>query len=98
MEAGFNRSSEHHELTSYYTLTSKKIPQVKDLDLWEKLSREDPLFVLDMPWLPATCGTRKMTIRKLVDRIGHGAEASLDSSDALARFVFHNNGGPRKRR
>ncbi len=97
LEAGFNYSSEHHELTSYWTLSSKKIPQVADLDRWEALSRENPLFVLDVPWLPAVSGKEKMTVQKLVDRIvalAGGDTAPLDSSEALAQVVFHNGSTP----
>ena len=91
LEAGFNFSSEHHELTSYWTLSAKKIPQVADLDRWEQLSREDPLFTLEVPWLPAKCGGRKLTVNRLVKRIEalfSAKDAPLDSSDALARIVF----------
>ena len=91
LEAGFNYSSEHHELTSYWTVSAKKIPQVADLDRWEQLSREDPLFTLEVPWLPAKWRGRKMTVSSLVDRIQtlfSAHRSSPDSSDALARIVF----------
>ena len=83
--------------TSYWTLSSKKIPQVADLDRWEALSRENPLFVLDVPWLPAVSGKEKMTVQKLVDRIvavAGGDNAPLDSSEALAQVLFHNGSAP----
>ena len=95
LEAGFNYSSEHHELTSYWTLSAAKIPQVADLDRWEQLSRENPLFVLDVKWLAAQWKRKKLTVQRLVDRIVTlaGAEDTpLESSTALAHFVFHNNG------
>ncbi len=91
LEAGFNYSSEHHELTSYWSVSAKKIPQIADLDRWEQLSREDPLFTLKVPWLPATVRRRPMTVQKLVDRIEELFEAkdtTPDSSDSLARIVF----------
>jgi len=94
MEAGFNYSSEHHELTSHWSVAAKKIPEVADLDRWEQLSREDPLFALKVPWLPATWGGRKLTVKRLVDRIERlmsKATPPLDSSDALARFVFERS-------
>jgi len=91
LEAGFNYSSEHHELTSYWTVSAKKIPQVADLDRWEQLSREDPLFTLEVPWLPAKWRGRTMTVSSLVERIQtlfSAHRSSPDSSDALARIVF----------
>ncbi len=97
LEAGFNYSSEHHELTSYWTVSSKKIPQVADLDRWEQLSREDPLFVLNVPWLPALWRREQMTVQKLVDRIvglAGGGDPPLDSSAALAHVVFQNGPPP----
>ncbi len=94
LEDSFNYSSEHHELTSYWSVSAKKIPEVADLDRWEQLSREDPLFTLNVPWLPATWRGRRMTVRKLVERIEKllGAkEKTLDSSDSLARIVFEGS-------
>jgi len=91
LEAGFNYSSEHHELTSYWSVSARKIPEIADLDRWEQLSREDPLFALKLPWLPATVGRRPMTVQKLVDRIETllGAkDTTPDTSDSLARVVF----------
>ena len=91
LEAGFNYSSEHHELTSYWSVSMKKIPQVADLDLWEKLSREDPLFTLKVPWLPAKWRGRKVTVTSLAERIQTLLSAknrTLDTSDDLARIVF----------
>ena len=75
-------------------IAAKKIPEVADLDRWEQLSREDPLFTLNVPWLPATWRGRRMTVRRLVERIEKllGAkEKTLDSSDSLARIVFEGS-------
>ena len=91
LEAGFNYSSEHHELTSYWTVSAKKIPEIADLDRWEKLSREDPLFALKIPWLPAMDQGRPVTVQKLVDRIEKllkAKDTTPDTSDRLARIVF----------
>ena len=91
LEAGFNYSSEHHELTSYWSVSAGKIPDVADLDRWERLSRKDPLFVLRVPWLRATVGRRPMTVQKLVDRIETQfgvKDTTPDTSDSLARIIF----------
>jgi hypothetical protein len=99
LESGFNYSSEHHELTSYWTLSSPKIPEIADLDRWEQLSAENPLFVLDIPWLPATEKRKKLTVRSLIDRIIslNGGRGRLDDAAALARVV-HSRRPRRERR
>jgi len=102
LESGFNYSSEHHELTSYWTLSSKSIPQIADLDRWETLSRKDPLFVLEVPWLEARAEAMAevpLTVRTLADRIIaiHDGADHLDSAAALARVVHHHR-RPRGRR
>ncbi len=91
IEATFNYSSEHHELTSYWSVSAEKIPEIADLDRWEQLSREDPLFTLKIPWLPATDGGRPLTVQRLVDRIERllgATDTTPDNSDSLARIVF----------
>ena len=96
LEAGFNYSSEHHELTSYWSLSAKRIPEVADLDRWEERSRRDPLFVLSVPWLPAGSGRKKLTVQGLVDRIVAQAGAEdkpLASVEDLARLVFNDATG-----
>jgi hypothetical protein len=93
LEAGFNYSSEHHELTSYWSLSAKRIPEVADLDRWEQRSQRDPLFVLNVPWLPAESGRKKLTVHGLVDRVlaQAGAEDKpLASVEDLARIVFND--------
>ena len=96
LETGFNYSSEHHELVSYWTLSAETIPEIAEIDRWEKLSREDPMFVLSIPWLEATWRDEPMTVRGLADRIfavaDDGPAAPASTSD-LARIVF-NNGRP----
>lgn len=91
LEAGFNYSSEHHELTSYWSVSTGKIPEIADLDHWEQLSREDPLFTLKVSWLPASWKGKHMTVRTLTERIEKlvaGKHPTPDSSDSLARIVF----------
>jgi hypothetical protein len=96
LEAGFNYSSEHHELTSYWSLSAKRIPEVADLDRWEECSRRDPLFVLNVPWLPAASGRKKLNVHGLVDRIvaQAGAEDTpIASVEDLSRLVFNDAPG-----
>lgn len=93
LETGFNYSSEHHELTSYWSLSAKRIPEVADLDQWEKRSVDDPLFVLELPWLPAGSRKSPVTIEKLFARIvdqHRAAEPPLDSAQRLCGIVYHH--------
>jgi hypothetical protein len=93
LEAGFNYSSEHHELTSYWSLSADRIQEVADLDRWEECSRRDPLFVLNVAWLPATLGRKKLTVHGLVDRIidQNGSDVKpVATVEDLARLVFND--------
>jgi len=89
LDTGFNYSSEDHELSSYFTETSKAgvDPRVETVEAWEKATTEDPLFVLDVPWLP----TRK-SLEGVIERIiaakgrARGATHALD----LVRPVFQS--------
>ncbi|MHC5007942.1 MAG: hypothetical protein ACYTGF_11345 [Planctomycetota bacterium] len=93
LEAGFNYSSEHHELTSYWSLSAKQVPDVADLGRWEQRSQSDPLFVLNVPWIPAVSGRKKLTVHGLVHRILEqaGAQDKPPASVAdLARLVFND--------
>jgi len=53
LESAFNLSSEHHELSSWYTesVAAGIDPRIASLEKWEKATHDDPLFVLDVPWL-----------------------------------------------
>ncbi|MHC4220288.1 MAG: hypothetical protein ACYSU7_17725 [Planctomycetota bacterium] len=100
LEAGFNYSSEHHELTSYWSLSSRRIPEVADLDRWEELSRRDPLFVLNVSWLRARLGRKTLTVTRLVDRIRTLAgadEKPIASAEDLARLIFNHSKTPQPR-
>lgn len=95
LEAAFNFSSERHEMTSYWTLSARSIPEIADIDRWEKLSAKDPLFVLDIPWLPATWRGRPFTPQALAQRtfrIMNACDPPRDSADGLARIVFNHVG------
>jgi hypothetical protein len=93
LEAGFNYSSEHHELTSYWSLSAKRIPEVADIAGWEERSQRDPLFVLNVPWIPAASGRKKLNVHGLVDRIVDQAGAEdkpIASVEDLARLLFND--------
>ena len=50
-ETGFNYSSEHHEGSSWFTESRKVDPRIASVEKWEQASKQDPLFVLEVPWL-----------------------------------------------
>ena len=51
--ASFNQSSERHEGNSYWTSTRGVDPRVQSLEAWEKATRENHRFALEVPWRPA---------------------------------------------
>jgi hypothetical protein len=51
--ASFNQSSERHEGNSYWSSTRGIDPRVQTLEAWEKATRENHRFALEVPWKPA---------------------------------------------
>jgi hypothetical protein len=89
LEAGFNRSSERHELNSWFseTVAAGVDPRVASVRDWERATAEDPLFVLEVPWLRTG-----LSLGKLADRIARaqgGAGPRVTCADDLARLVLN---------
>lgn len=97
LETGFNYSSEHHELTSWYSASVKaKIdPRISTVERWQKATKKDPFFVQEVPWLP----TGK-TLRQMAERIAahHGSRCRITSADGLAPLIFNAGSRPSSRR
>jgi len=97
LETGFNYSSEDHEGSSWFTETvgAKVDPRIAGVEAWAKASQEDPLFVLDVPWLKTG-----LSVRGVVDRMFQLRKVQqrrvLSAAD-VARIVF-NHRLPRTRR
>ncbi len=94
LETGFNRSSENHELNSWFseTISAGVDPRIESVESWEQASTVDPLFALEVPWLR----TGK-TVREVADRIiafGGRAKAVTTARD-IARVIV--NAQPKKR-
>ncbi len=88
LESGFNRSSDEHEMSSWYSETVKADidPRLATIEDWERASEEDPLFVLEMPWLPTN-----HTVRSAIARIAktRGADRGrLSCTRDLLRVLF----------
>jgi len=84
---GFNRSSEHHEETSWFSETVRRgvDERIAGVERWEAATREDRHFVLDVPWLPTG-----RTVRQVAERIlaGHRAPRQVAPTAAgLARII-----------
>ncbi len=88
LETGFNLSSEHHEGSSWYTASAKIDPRIRTVESWEAASAQNPLFVLDVPWLPTRHSVRAAAERIFQQQQVH-AKAPRTAS-ALARLVFNH--------
>jgi hypothetical protein len=95
LDTGFNHSSEMHEGASWYgeTVRQHVDARVVTVEKWEQATRDNPLFVLDVPWLK----TGK-TVQEIADRVflNHNVcGESPGSAGDLARIIF--NYRPRRR-
>ena len=89
LETGFNYSSEHHEGSSWFTESTRVDPRVRTIENWETATAEDPLFVLDVPWLPTG-----MSVKGVVQRIfkNHQRRPNrIRSVRDLFRIIFHHS-------
>lgn len=91
LESGFNYSSEHHEGNSHYSdyiKWDKADARIVDVSAWEKESKKNPTFILDLDWKPT-----EFTMTGLLDRtfklLGADNGHVLDQA-ALERMVFNS--------
>jgi hypothetical protein len=96
LESGFNRSSEHHELNSWFaeTVAAGVDPRIASVRDWERATKEDPLFVLEVPWLPTGLSLAKVADR--IARVNGRAGPRITCAEDVARLVM--NARPRRRR
>ena len=88
LETGFNYSSEHHEGSSWFTESRRVDPRIDTVENWQAATEQDPLFVLEVPWLKVG-----QSVTGVVERIFknlNAAAPSLRSAGDLARLVFNN--------
>ncbi|MEM1294308.1 MAG: hypothetical protein AAGH89_03015 [Verrucomicrobiota bacterium] len=86
MEAGFNYSSEEHEASSWFTESSTVSPDIADIDKWQEATKIDPLFVLDLDWLPTN-----HSVEEVIQRIFKQQNAKspkFNNAKAIERLVF----------
>jgi hypothetical protein len=96
LETGFNRSSEHHELNSWFgeSVAARIDSRIASVEAWERASAEDPLFVLEVPWMPTGFSLRKAAER-MAERHGRSG-ARVTCAEDVARLIL--NARPRRRR
>ena len=89
LESGFNRSSEHHELNSWFSesVAAGIDPRIASVQAWERATEADPLFVLEVPWLPTGLSLGKIADR--IARVNGGAESRATCADDIARLVLN---------
>ncbi len=93
-ETGFNYSSEHHELSSWFSESRHVDPRVTTIEAWEDASRKAPLFVLEVPWLPV-----ELSVRQVAERIVEcqaGEHPRVASATDVARLVFNHGKQPKQ--
>lgn len=86
LETGFNLSSERHKSSSWYTESCRVDKRLNPVERWQAASDQDPLFVLDVPWLQTG-----LSVRDVANRICRNASCQAhryDSAEAIARLVF----------
>ena len=85
LETSFNLSSEHHEGNSWFGASKGIDPRIRTVEAWEEATAQDPLFVLDMPWIKT-----KHSVKGVADRIFNrygAADTTAKSSNDLARLI-----------
>lgn len=87
LETAFNLSSEHHEGNSWFGASKSKIPKIASVRKWEKETSKDPLFALDVPWLP-TGHSVKQFAERTFKRLG-AADTGVKTADDVARIILN---------
>ena len=87
LETGFNLSSEHHELSSWFSesVAAGIDPRIASVEAWEEATEADPLFALEVPWL-----STNHTLRAVLDLMvaaGDRSARHITSSADIARVV-----------
>jgi hypothetical protein len=88
-ETGFNLSSDVHELASWFTETTKAEvdKRLATVEKWQEASKENPLFVLDVPWLKTGKSVKQVAERMFKNS---GAKDAAEDINSLARVIFNH--------
>jgi hypothetical protein len=88
LETGFNYSSENHEGASWFGESRGVDERISTVERWQEATAQDPLFVLEVPWLKTG-----LSLGQIVERIfkNHGAlNGAPWTSATLARHIFNH--------
>jgi hypothetical protein len=87
-ESGFNRSSEQHEGASGFSASVDAAidPRIANVEDWERATLEEPLFAIEVPWLPT--GRCLGEIAARIGRAGPSRRNSFTTAADLARVIF----------
>lgn len=88
LESSFNLSSEHHEFSSWFTASRHADPRIRTVEAWETATAQDPLFVLEVPWLRTDHTVRQVAGRIFTQQQVHARAAR--TTGALARIIFNH--------
>ena len=87
LETSFNLSSEHHEGNSWYGASKQIDPRIATIEAWEKATKKNPLFVLDVPWIKSGHSVRQVAERIFRNNLAAGAP--VKTADDLARIIIN---------
>jgi hypothetical protein len=90
LETGYNRSSEHHEESSWFTESNSIDARISTVENWEKATAQDPLFVLDIPWLP-TGRTTGQVIERIFE-LTNAEPPRTTSAEDIQRILLNHAG------
>jgi hypothetical protein len=98
LESGFNRSSEHHEMNSWFSesVAAGIDPRIASVESWERATEQDPLFVLEVPWLQTGVSLKGAAER--IVKAGKRGEPCPASADDVARLILNAKPRPRRAR
>ncbi len=88
LETGFNYSSENHEGASWFGESRGVDERISAVERWQEATAEDPLFVLEVPWLKTG-----LSLGQIVERIFRNLGAingTAWTSAMLARHIFNH--------
>jgi hypothetical protein len=91
--AGFNRSSEHHEGASWYQLSEGIHPELHPVESWEKATAENEAFGVSVDWKEAPLNVGELMDCMLEEQcanamasIGHEIPATK-AAGIVSRFM-----------
>jgi hypothetical protein len=88
LETGFNLSSEHHEGSSWFTASRDADRRIRTVEAWEAATAQDPLFVLEVPWLKTNHTLQQVAGR--IFKIQQCHAPPIRTASALARIIFNH--------